>query len=128
VHRALDARKDRGVNLVSVFLPAEDDSATGATEGLVRSEGDKVRIRDRGGIRPTSYEAREMGHISQKIGANLVCNLAKFGEIEEAKASAVAAPGSARRVELYLVASREMSPGKIASYGVDYPYWAFMEQ
>jgi KaiC/GvpD/RAD55 family RecA-like ATPase len=49
-------------------------------------------------------------------------------EIEESEAAGETADGSARRVELYLVASREMSPGKIASYGVDYPYWAFTER
>ncbi len=32
-----------------------------------------------------------------------------------------------RKVTLWLVASREMSPGKIATYSVDYPYWGFKE-
>nr|WP_320009933.1 DnaB-like helicase C-terminal domain-containing protein [uncultured Desulfobulbus sp.] len=30
--------------------------------------------------------------------------------------------------ELWLVASREQSPGRIAGYQVDYPYWGFIEQ
>jgi hypothetical protein len=34
---------------------------------------------------------------------------------------------SQRTVDLWLVASREMSPGKIATYRVDYPYWCFEE-
>jgi len=33
-----------------------------------------------------------------------------------------------RVVDLWLVATREMSPGKIASYRVDYPYWSFQEE
>lgn len=32
-----------------------------------------------------------------------------------------------REVILWLVASREMSPGKVATYSVDYPYWGFKE-
>jgi replicative DNA helicase len=30
--------------------------------------------------------------------------------------------------ELWLVASREQSPGRVAGYQVDYPYWGFTEQ
>ena len=32
-----------------------------------------------------------------------------------------------RLVDLWLVASREMSPGKVGTFRVDYPYWAFVE-
>jgi replicative DNA helicase len=32
-----------------------------------------------------------------------------------------------RRVHLWLVASREMSPGRVAEYEVQFPYWAFKE-
>lgn len=30
--------------------------------------------------------------------------------------------------ELWLVASREQSPGRVASYRVDFPYWGFLEE
>ncbi len=30
--------------------------------------------------------------------------------------------------ELWLVASREQSPGRVASYRLDYPYWGFIEE
>jgi len=33
-----------------------------------------------------------------------------------------------RRSSLWLVASRENNPGKIAEYALDYPYWGFREQ
>lgn len=33
-----------------------------------------------------------------------------------------------RTVHLWLVASREMSPGKVGDYEVDFPYWGFGEQ
>ncbi|MGI6657292.1 MAG: DnaB-like helicase C-terminal domain-containing protein [Desulfobulbus sp.] len=33
-----------------------------------------------------------------------------------------------RRNELWLVASREHSPGKVATYRVDYPFWGFIEE
>jgi KaiC/GvpD/RAD55 family RecA-like ATPase len=33
-----------------------------------------------------------------------------------------------RRNELWLVASREQSPGRIGSYLLDYPYWGFREE
>ncbi|MCL2458358.1 MAG: DnaB helicase C-terminal domain-containing protein [Desulfobulbus sp.] len=33
-----------------------------------------------------------------------------------------------RRNELWLVASREQSPGRVASYRLDYPYWGFAEE
>jgi Replicative DNA helicase len=33
-----------------------------------------------------------------------------------------------RRNDLWLVASREQSPGRIASYQLDYPYWGFKEE
>jgi replicative DNA helicase len=32
-----------------------------------------------------------------------------------------------RTVHLWLVASREMSPGKVADYQVEFPYWSFRE-
>ncbi len=37
-------------------------------------------------------------------------------------------PAELRRNDLWLVASRERSPGLIASYQLDYPYWGFAEQ
>jgi replicative DNA helicase len=36
-------------------------------------------------------------------------------------------PAELRRNDLWLVASREHSPGLIASYQLDYPYWGFAE-
>ena len=33
-----------------------------------------------------------------------------------------------RRNDLWLVASREQSPGRVASYRLDYPYWGFTEE
>ncbi|MEN8199122.1 MAG: DnaB-like helicase C-terminal domain-containing protein [Thermodesulfobacteriota bacterium] len=33
-----------------------------------------------------------------------------------------------RKNKLWLVASREHSPGLVAEYGVDYPYWGFVEK
>jgi len=33
-----------------------------------------------------------------------------------------------RESSLWLVASRESSPGKIADYALDFPYWGFKEQ
>ena len=37
-------------------------------------------------------------------------------------------PAELRRNDLWLVASRERSPGLIASYQLDFPYWGFIEQ
>jgi replicative DNA helicase len=37
-------------------------------------------------------------------------------------------PPEQRRNALWLVASREQSPGRIASYRLDYPYWGFTEE
>lgn len=37
-------------------------------------------------------------------------------------------PAELRRNDLWLVASRERSPGLIASYQLDYPYWGFVER
>lgn len=37
-------------------------------------------------------------------------------------------PVNQRHNDLWLVASREHSPGKIGSYRVDYPYWGFAEE
>ena len=39
-----------------------------------------------------------------------------------------AEPPEKRYNELWLVASREQSPGLIASYRIDYPYWGFVEK
>jgi len=36
--------------------------------------------------------------------------------------------GHDRKNCLWLVASREHSPGRVANYNLDYPYWGFMEQ
>ncbi len=36
-------------------------------------------------------------------------------------------PPESRTNELWLVASREQSPGRISSYQLDYPYWGFKE-
>ncbi len=38
------------------------------------------------------------------------------------------APPETRLNDLWLVASREKSPGRIASYRLDYPYWGFAEE
>jgi len=38
------------------------------------------------------------------------------------------APPETRRNDLWLVASREQSPGRIASYRLDFPYWGFVEE
>jgi len=37
------------------------------------------------------------------------------------------APHQQRQNKLWLVASREHTPGLVASYGLDYPYWGFTE-
>lgn len=37
-------------------------------------------------------------------------------------------PPQTRANELWLVASREQSPGRIASYRLDYPFWGFIEE
>ncbi len=37
-------------------------------------------------------------------------------------------PPNKRINDLWLVASREKAPGKIASYRLDYPYWGFIEE
>jgi len=37
-------------------------------------------------------------------------------------------PQNQRHNELWLVASREKSPGLVASYQIDFPYWGFIEQ
>ena len=36
--------------------------------------------------------------------------------------------GQKRKNKLWLVASREHSPGLVAEYEVDYPYWGFVEK
>jgi len=37
-------------------------------------------------------------------------------------------PPEERRNDLWLVASREQTPGRIASYRLDYPFWGFIEE
>jgi len=37
-------------------------------------------------------------------------------------------PPASRVNDLWLVASRERSPGKVASYRLDFPYWGFVEE
>jgi replicative DNA helicase len=37
-------------------------------------------------------------------------------------------PPEARCNELWLVASREHSPGRVAAYRLDYPFWGFIEE
>ena len=44
-----------------------------------------------------------------------------------ASASAAADKSCERRNNLWLVASREHSPGKVAAYHLDYPFWGFTE-
>ena len=36
-------------------------------------------------------------------------------------------PAQQRNSVLWLVASRENSPGRVAEYKLDYPYWRFQE-
>ena len=81
VHRALHPREDGGINLVGEFLPAEDDPATGTTERFISGESNEIGVGYRGGIRSTSYQPGVVSHISQEIGANLICDLAEFGEV-----------------------------------------------
>lgn len=42
--------------------------------------------------------------------------------------SEVSAKGQARKNILWLVASREHSPGRVAEYQLDFPYWGFTEK
>jgi replicative DNA helicase len=37
------------------------------------------------------------------------------------------APDAARKNNLWLVASRENNPGRVAAYTIDFPYWRFLE-
>ncbi|NLX19967.1 MAG: DNA helicase, partial [Desulfobulbus sp.] len=37
-------------------------------------------------------------------------------------------PPTDRCNELWLVASREQSPGKVAAYRLDFPFWGFIEE
>lgn len=36
-------------------------------------------------------------------------------------------PPEERANDLWLVASREQSPGRVAGYRLDYPFWGFIE-
>ncbi len=73
---------------------------------------------------PDLASFKETGDIEYTADNALIMTMA-------ADQGAVAGPtqvdAAHRLVDLWLVASREMSPGKVGRFRVDYPYWGFVE-
>ena len=79
---ALAAGEDRAVDVGLELLPAEDQAAAGAAEGLVDGGRDDVRVLDRVGVLARGDEAREVGHVDHQLGSDGIGDLAEGGEVE----------------------------------------------
>ena len=73
---AIDGGRERGAT--------EDHAAAGAAEGLVRRRGDDVCVGDGRRVQAGRDEARDVGDVAGKVGANLVSDLAEEGPVDEA--------------------------------------------
>ncbi len=84
---ALDAREHLGIDAFGKFLLAEDDSGTGAAQGLMGGGSHHIGIRNGAHVQSRCHQSGNMRHIHQQFGAHGVCNLAETGEIHLARIS-----------------------------------------
>lgn len=80
--------------------------------------------------KPDLASFKESGDIEYTADNALIMTTEGSVYDSDDEGAAVASGGARDRgrvVHLWLVASREMSPGKIADYQVEFPYWSFRE-
>ncbi len=77
--------RDRGVELLlDLLVGARQDQATARTaQGLVGGGGDHVGERHRVRVDASGDQAGDVGHVDEQVGADLVCDGAEAGEIED---------------------------------------------
>ena len=80
--------------------------------------------------KPDLASFKESGDIEYTADNALIMTTEGSVYDSDDEGNAVASGGArdtGRVVHLWLVASREMSPGKVADYQVEFPYWSFRE-
>ena len=85
---ALKAGENGGVDRLDVLLSAEDQTAPGAAERLVRGRGDHVAVGHGIGMFPRRDEPCDMGHVDEKFRSHLVGDLAEPREVDDARIGA----------------------------------------
>lgn len=133
-----ETRHDGTVVIVDSLhkLPFQDlsDRRTGIDSWLRHMEA----IRDEQGTAFFVISELSRGEGGQYSGVPDPSSFKESGDIEYSADNAMifmpdwdhmsASSSGVRESSLWLVASRENNPGKIAGYGLDYPYWGFGEQ
>src|SRR6185503_14758185 len=87
---ALGAGKDGLIDGLGVLGGAEDEAGPGATQRLMGSAGDHLRVRHRRGINPASYQPGKVRHVHQEERPDLIRNGAERSEVDDAGVSAAA--------------------------------------
>ena len=85
---ALGPRKDRLVDRLGVLGDAEDEAGSRATQCLVRRTGDDLRVRHRRRMYAAGDETREVRHVHQEDGPDLVGDGPEDGEVDDARVRA----------------------------------------
>ncbi|OPZ75846.1 MAG: hypothetical protein BWY82_00050 [Verrucomicrobia bacterium ADurb.Bin474] len=80
----LDPGKHAGINLLGIFLTAQDQSTPRSAQGLVSGRGHKIRVRNRRRMHPGSHQTGDVGDVRHQQGTGLLGNLAHAGEIDRA--------------------------------------------
>src|SRR4030095_4748826 len=83
----LHAGENGRVDLLGEFLFAHDDAATRPAQTLVRSSGDKLRVRDRTGMLTACYKSCDVRHVDEQNRANRISDLAQSRKIDDTRIS-----------------------------------------
>src|SRR2546428_3639294 len=81
---ALQSGKHRRVELLREFLVVgQNEAGARAAQRLVRGRGDDMGVGERARMYPARNKTREMRHVDEELGADLVRNGAKAAKIEK---------------------------------------------
>ena len=81
---ALEAGKDRAVDLLGQVLAAENGAAAWTAQGLVRGEGHHVGHADRVRVRAAGDQPGRMGGVEHEVGADRVGDLPEGQRVDDA--------------------------------------------
>src|ERR687890_819927 len=84
----LHAGEDAAVDLLGELFAAEDHTPSGSAQRLVGRRGYDLRVGYRGGMDTCSYQACDVGHVRKEEGPDLVGDLTKSLEVEDARVGA----------------------------------------
>ena len=92
VRPALQAGKHGAVDGFGVLFLGHDHAAAGAAQGFVRGRGDDIGESHRAWVGTTSDEAGDVGDVCNEDGADLLGNVRKSREVDDARNRGAAGP------------------------------------